>query len=706
MFFLSDAFYQHYPWQAMLSQLLAAAPGRLPLWNPNLFCGSPVLADPQFQSLYPPTLFYRFLPFAAAFGCYIAFHTLVAVSGMAVFLTSRGVNMRAAAIGSLGFGMGAHPAMLASMPPVLAAYSWLPWVALFAGKLARNPGLSGATGLAIVLSWLGLAGSPQYGMYAVVLAGVVLAGDSRGASGRAFKWAGAGLLATLAVLAPSWIPFAAYLPETMRTSAVSIATQQAGSAAPWSVLSLLTPFSFQMRSEVPAIQMGDLWMTLHFLGVAALALAVAGTAWLWREQQVKTAVVLVLVGTGLGIGTWLPGAGPFIMAIPPFSHMRHAGLWLGVADFGIAWLAALGAMEAEKRISGPAGRKLLDYLLLSAVFVGTIGMVTRVMLPWFTRRMGHLAGILAGNLGSLLHPAIVLSALALLVWLARRKEIRASQVLTVVGVITFLELSMVRSVFQPVVNPAWLMETSETEKAITRDASGRDFWRVLIAPRHQEFWLEEGQGLEGVSRNIRASFRSNLPGAAGFRDVEGNNPLRPSGLSATLFRAQTVKAPWIEPALGILSDLGARYVVTRNRIPVGGGWPVVHAGHVVVYRNPSARTGAWVASGDGSVRTVGKQAAGEWNLEADFSGPGVIGISERASRGWRLAGPANGAVLTTVRWGVLLGVSVPAGRRKISLRYDPPAVKIGLGIGFAAAALLAAWGLFSTFRGRKAGRAG
>ena len=253
MFFLSDAFYQHYPWQSVISRLLAQAPGRLPLWNPDMFCGSPVLADPQFQALYPPTLFYRFLPFASAYGCYITFHIALAVSGMAVFLCSRGISFRAAAIGALGFGMGAHPAMLASMPPVLAAYSWMPWVAYFAGRMAANPAAPGAVGLALSLSWLGLAGSPQYGLYAVLLGAVIMAGDSRGASGSAFKWGGMALLAAIAVVAAAWIPFASYLPETIRASAISWDVQKACSVAPWNLLSLLTPYSFLSRTDVPAI---------------------------------------------------------------------------------------------------------------------------------------------------------------------------------------------------------------------------------------------------------------------------------------------------------------------------------------------------------------------------------------------------------------------------------------------------------------------
>jgi len=165
-----------------------------------------------------------------------------------------------------------------------------------------------------------------------------------------------------------------------------------------------------------------------------------------------------------------------------------------------------------------------------------------------------------------------------------------------------------------------------------------------------------------------------------------------------------VRAPWMEPARGILSDLGARYVISRSRIP-GEGWPLIHEGHVFVYRNPDARGGVWVNSGNGTAKISGKPVTGEWQIDVEMAGPGVIGIGERASNGWRLVAPRKGISLTTVRWGVLLGVAVPAGKHRINLRYDPPAVKIGLGIGFVVLALLACWGLLSIFRVPQGGRA-
>ena len=46
-----DIFTYFYPYRAAVNEALAA--GRLPLWNPDLFMGAPLLANAQAGALYP-----------------------------------------------------------------------------------------------------------------------------------------------------------------------------------------------------------------------------------------------------------------------------------------------------------------------------------------------------------------------------------------------------------------------------------------------------------------------------------------------------------------------------------------------------------------------------------------------------------------------------------------------------------------------------
>src|SRR5439155_8064951 len=71
MVFLLDILAEHFPNQAVLNACLREAPSRLPVWNPYLFCGCPLLADPQMQSCYPPAAVFRFWGYPTALGWFL-----------------------------------------------------------------------------------------------------------------------------------------------------------------------------------------------------------------------------------------------------------------------------------------------------------------------------------------------------------------------------------------------------------------------------------------------------------------------------------------------------------------------------------------------------------------------------------------------------------------------------------------------------------
>src|ERR1041385_6513228 len=108
MLCLIDALHQAWPMQAVINRLLAVAPRDPPLWNPQIFCGSPLLADPQSGLLYPPYLVFRFFPFGLAQWAFILVHLSLAAAGMFAWLREEGIGRGPSLLGSLALGMGTH----------------------------------------------------------------------------------------------------------------------------------------------------------------------------------------------------------------------------------------------------------------------------------------------------------------------------------------------------------------------------------------------------------------------------------------------------------------------------------------------------------------------------------------------------------------------------------------------------------------------
>jgi len=732
MFYLSDALHQHYPFQAVIGRILAESPSAIPRWNPFQFAGTPLAADPQTHVYYPPAIVYRLLPFPAANGCFLALHVLLAMTGMAAFLRFKGLEPAAAAIGALGYSIGAHPSSLLVVAPALAAYSWLPWVALTAARFAgagRNQGDHGdrrsprsprlrfasfagtrdrtarvreAVGLGLMFAMLLLAGSPAYVVYGTTLALIVtlVPGGKRAGS-----WTGvvAGVATVLGVAfaasAALAVPFAGYLPETGRIARMPVENANAGAMPIWHLVGLVAPHMVYSVGNGTVLGASSLWTSLHYAGTLTAALAFTAFAVLRGSAVLNAPAALVLTGVALGMGAWLPGAGSMILVLPPFSWMRHPGLWMALGGFGIAWLAALTADAILRRSSAALALRIAGWWAVTAVFLGAISVGAHmwqfgVLKQWLVQRGGLLAFVLAARLETLYYPATWTAVGALLLWLAARREITFRWALALIAFFVWADLLWIRNQLQPVARSPWLMEPSITEKFFARPAD-RGWFRVFVTPRHQEYTMEEGEGFEDAARNLKASMRSELTAASGLRDAGGSNPLKPARLYALLDRAIRAKSPGDPAATEVFRLLGVRYLITRGSLDAPG-IRQVHSGHVKIYERAGKVGPVRIEPAEAGTVERAEGKPGEWVIEVKLTRPAVAVVSEDLLKGWKVAAGPKEARIEPAH-GALIGVRLPAGEHRVRLIYDPWTIPAGLTLSLLGlAALLTAgfWGFY------------
>ncbi len=154
----------------------ALAAGRLPLWNPDEFCGTPLLGSTQGAMLYPPVvvLFALLPPRWAMQGLY-GLHALLFVWTTIVYVRRRGVSRLAAplapAIGLAGLFTGlAYTGV--DHPSFIMALAWVP-VMLIGWEDAVGGSRRGFGLLALGYAAQWLAGSPEFPIDTPVLLGSV-----------------------------------------------------------------------------------------------------------------------------------------------------------------------------------------------------------------------------------------------------------------------------------------------------------------------------------------------------------------------------------------------------------------------------------------------------------------------------------------------------------------------------------------------------
>ncbi len=169
---------QFVPWWYWAWQTLRS--GHLPLWNPQVGMGAPLLANYQVGLFYPPNWFYFLL---AAFGglpaiawgqaIMVALHLGWAGIGMAQLARRLGLGRTAQTVSGLAFGLSTYLVARAAFLSVTSAVAWLPWVLLYSREIAR-PGLNRRAGLLLVIcaAFQLLAGHAQTTWYTLLLAGI------------------------------------------------------------------------------------------------------------------------------------------------------------------------------------------------------------------------------------------------------------------------------------------------------------------------------------------------------------------------------------------------------------------------------------------------------------------------------------------------------------------------------------------------------
>lgn len=156
----SDVTLQFLPWEAEVRR--AVRGGRLPLWSDRIDGGSSPWANPQAEILSPGAWIARMGPLRHHLLLALAVKLLLAIEGAILLARSLGARAAFARLAGVGFGLGGG--MIAwAMYPLSGAAAWIPWHALAVVALMRRRGrlLPGVARAALLTAILAVAGHPE-----------------------------------------------------------------------------------------------------------------------------------------------------------------------------------------------------------------------------------------------------------------------------------------------------------------------------------------------------------------------------------------------------------------------------------------------------------------------------------------------------------------------------------------------------------------
>ncbi|MBS1811596.1 MAG: YfhO family protein [Acidobacteria bacterium] len=341
--------------RVLIGQMIAQ--GQLPLWNPYIFAGMPLLASIQVGALYPFTWLFAVLPAGIAMNAMVISTYHIALIGMYLYARFIGANRTGALVSAISFTFGGF--MLTHMGHTnrTAAAAWLPWIILAVAQLQARFQWHWVVLGALFVALQLFAGDPQMTLYTAMLSGgywlflLFAPSDSKRrlrfliATG-AMAVCGA-LLSAIALL-PEW----EMLKQGERAQ-IPYEYFSLFSLPPHQLFTLIVPYFFGGNPLWPYRVVywgpGDLTETASYVGLLALLLVFVALGNLRRQRIVVFWAVAAMLSLALAFGSYLPfGLHRWLYAIPVYNLFRSSGRHVLEFTFALSVLAGLGLTYLAK----------------------------------------------------------------------------------------------------------------------------------------------------------------------------------------------------------------------------------------------------------------------------------------------------------------------------------------------------------------------
>lgn len=733
-FYFRDLLFNHIP--RRLATLEQLGRGELPLWNPHLDLGEPLLANPNNLVLHPSGLAFLLLP--ADVGVRVVVVGQLALAALALYALLRRWQVRplASLVVSAGFALSGPLLSLGCFMNGLSSAAPAALALLAADVAARGGGRTGPLLLGAAWALQATGGEPVVALATAVLSAGYLVVATPGESWRGRLQGGAARLGAAAAWAGGLsalqlLPTLELVGSTGRGGGLDVAEVGAWSFHPASLLESLVP---GLYGDPTMAGSAEYWgQELHHrgmpyilsVGLAApvLVLAVVGTLVGGRRSR-----YLTVAGLGflvLALGRFTPLLGLVTATMPWAAVGRYPVKLFFVTGLCLAGLAGLG-LEALLSGRRPAA---LAWVMPSATAAFLFGLLAACVVPR------------APTLGHLTWP-VGAAAVAIGLSVAATVLVGAGPRLDCVVLWALLGLTLVQ--LWPAhrgLNPtAPVEQLSATPEVVGTLRSEATLARVQRRPTPRDLQLTARERFSPLPNHLfnRDSLHPNV--GLGWGLTYGLNATS-DGLDwpeARLFGSFAESLPFAQRAR-MLGIARVSHLLSFDQLPEGVVEPVAYLEvgadrPLGVFRNPAVLPRALVvghavrgddlaqacrdlvrrdfdprrtvivsgaepgAEGAGPASTcrVVEDRASRVVLEVEADGDGWLVLLDAYAQGWRAT--VDGRRVEILRADVCFrAVAVTPGSHTVVFRYLPWSVAVGAALT-ALTALAALWVLVSTPR--------
>lgn len=660
----------------------------LPLWNPYIFCGYPLMATLQVGFFYPLTLIYYILPFNLAFNYYIILHYFLAACFMFILLRHFELGRAASFMGGMIFSLSGYLLSVSNMNTSLSSVIWLPLTLLFFDRLTKEVTLKDTIILSILFALQFLGGEPTiiYVTLFFLAAYALTFSRSRLKSLGAMAVAGAIALGLVAV---QLIPFLELINLSDRVVRTGYYTVTERSFPPREMITFLLPYFFGNPAhfggytETLLGKMFQDWLISPYIGILPLVFVFFS----FKRKRSLFFLLSAVAALFLSFGRYT-GFYRLIFFIPGISMVRYPVKYLFLFAFCLSILASFGFEElrhgvADKAVKIKKWIKAVLPILLVLLSIIALGHIWRMQVfNFFAQKypgdmpatfFDLLASMIEFNLLSLFSLGAYLLGFMALLWAAYRGWISnfwfSGLLILVVAADLFANGYPI-----PKMANAWVFE-KRTENFELMDKE-KGYYRFFYTPElEEENRVIYGETYEEALSNTRDNFTSNWHIPGHYFDFYGYESIAPIGL--VKFYHQKFSKDKIKDNIASLSTYNVKYIASINKIDLPSLRLLRHKRRygldVYLYENLQVWPRAYIPGGKAEIT---KYAPNEIQISAETDREGLLFLSEAYYPGWKaLVDGKEEKSLQTNEF--FRGVMLKPGKHEVRFVYDPDSVKKG-----------------------------
>lgn len=663
--------------------------GRIPLWNPYIFSGTPFLADINLSPLYPGFIPFFFLDPFRALSVVILIHLWLAGIGAYLLLRTFGVSRSGSLFAAVTFGFSGTLISYTNNLPMMQVVGLLPWVVLGWIRFINNSNVSNQIAVILISSLQVLAGHPQLVYYTWIFVISYLFTVPRIPVPAKLSLLTRIILPVISLCAVQLIPAGelALLSDRVRQGwdyAVF------GSYNPiWLAKLLLPSLMGNQQDGTVWIQLGSL---MGYMGILPVLLMMTGYR---RSRNTVFLGIWVILSLVLSFGKFTPLYALYYQFIPGAAFFRVPAHFLLITALSVSLLAGFALDAFFSRQTGP---KWLLITGLAAILSGFVLYVFRagisvkflIFLSAYGARGAQKAEILgqAGTIRLVTDIAVNFGLIALycllitvLSGIARRNRILTAGLIILAAIADF-QLYSTRNV---ITIPTGQIRSYSSAVSVSQAGDyPNPAVRIYTGPDAYTADPEFGIGLNADLREAYWQMRilrpdynilfpyysadgyASLAPAATIKYLERNFPT--AAYPGNEYRSEALRLS----AVGYILDIAGRNITGFRQDPISGG------SDIALYRSFVMPSQLTLISPDSSIPVqAAAYAAGFLSTDLSATVASTLVYSDTFYPGWSARIDGNQVPVTEYA-GVYKSVPISPGYHTVEFSFEPESVIAGL----------------------------